>query len=268
MILIYHSKDLDGYCSGAIMKKKYPKGTLFGYDYGEPFPWDLVSGEDVIMADVSLPMNEMVQLNELASSFIWIDHHKSAIQDYEALENKFLAYLDSSLSACELTWMYLFGDPLPYSVLLLGRYDTWRQAEGDWELTLAFQYGMRSVCNSAETFPQELLRDGKITSYIDVGRAVLDYQKRQNEIICKSAFVMDFEGYKAICVNTTNFNSQTFESVYSPLEYDLMMPFAFDGTSWKYSIYTTKPIDCSILAKKYGGGGHAKAAGFKTDKML
>jgi hypothetical protein len=60
MIGICHSRDLDGYTSGAILKLKYPEIKLIGYDYGQPIPWDQIPvGEAVIMADVSLPMSDM-----------------------------------------------------------------------------------------------------------------------------------------------------------------------------------------------------------------
>lgn len=37
----------------------------------------------------------------------------------------------------------------------------------------------------------------------------------------------------------------------------------FDGTSWTFSMYTTREdIDLADLAKSMGGGGHKKAAGF------
>jgi nanoRNase/pAp phosphatase (c-di-AMP/oligoRNAs hydrolase) len=47
-----------------------------------------------------------------------------------------------------------------------------------------------------------------------------------------------------------------------------MMPFCFDGKQWTYSMYTLKDINVSEIAKKYGGGGHKKAAGFQSDKLL
>ncbi len=72
---------------------------------------------------------------------------------------------------------------------------------------------------------------------------------------------MEFEGYRAIAMNTTRFNSQAFDSTPG---YDLMIPFRFDGKEWAYSLYTTKEIDCSAIAKKFGGGGHKKSAGFKS----
>ncbi len=40
MIGIYHSADLDGFTSGAIIKRKYPNAKMIGYDYGNPFAMD------------------------------------------------------------------------------------------------------------------------------------------------------------------------------------------------------------------------------------
>jgi len=47
-----------------------------------------------------------------------------------------------------------------------------------------------------------------------------------------------------------------------------MMPFQFDGKKWTISLYTTKDeIDCSVIAKSNGGGGHKKAAGFQVEDI-
>lgn len=76
----------------------------------------------------------------------------------------------------------------------------------------------------------------------------------------------DVFGYKAICMNTTEFNSTTFESMYDPRKHDLMMPFCWNGRFFRCSFYTTKKeVDVSALARKAnpGGGGHKAAAGFQ-----
>ncbi len=60
MYCVYHSRDLDGYCSGAIVKKKYPDAVLIGFDYGQGLQKliELIpKGEDTIMVDVSLPIH-------------------------------------------------------------------------------------------------------------------------------------------------------------------------------------------------------------------
>ena len=92
MICIYHSRDLDGHTSGAIVKRWHeqfntdPKDVLklIGYDYGQPVPYDQIpAGEAVVMIDVSLKMPEMAKLAiHSGHQFTWIDHHASAIKDF------------------------------------------------------------------------------------------------------------------------------------------------------------------------------------------
>lgn len=283
MICIYHSKDLDGYCSGAIVKRKYPDAKLIGYDYGQEFPWEEIPvGEPVIMIDVSLPMVGMSKLSiHSGQNFTWIDHHISAINDFRNFKdielNSISAVLENGIAACEGGWKYLFPDEeMPVTVKLLGEYDTWRNKDKyRWDgLIMPFQYGMRMFVQSAETFPQELFRENEITKDSEVsriiheGELILSYQKTQNERACKSSFEIEFEGLRAIALNNGGANSQVFESVYDEAKHDVMIPFVFTGKHWTFSLYTTKEeVDCSVIAKSKGGGGHKKAAGFQLKEL-
>lgn len=279
MIGIYHNRDLDGFASGAIIKKKYPEATMIGYDYGQPIELP-VTGEPVIMADVSLPMKTMIKIAQLSNfNFTWIDHHISAINEYKEFvgdgESFCKAVLDNSISACEGTWKHLFpNDPMPEGIKLLGQYDTWKNQDKDtWEnRILPYQFGMRMHCNSVESFPWESvigIFDVSGTENIIIqGKTILQYQAQINESACKkSSFEFEFEGLKAICLNGGGFNSDVFKSVYNESKHDIMMPFVFNGKFWVISLYTTKEIDCSVIAKKHGGGGHKKAAGFQVDNI-
>lgn len=58
-LCIYHSKDLDGVCSGAIVKHFVPDCEMFGYDYGQEFPWHLVPGAGLTRADLRYIEDEM-----------------------------------------------------------------------------------------------------------------------------------------------------------------------------------------------------------------
>lgn len=291
MYIIYHSRDLDGYCSGAICKKKYPDAVLVGYDYGQPIPFDKIEkGQPVIMVDVSLPMPDMVKMGLHAQNqFTWIDHHVSAILDYLDLEasNKTQAafikpyfgdVFNQKIAACELTWQYLFPEvELPMSVLLLGQFDTWRNENKlYWDrMVLPFQYGMKANgIDSADVFPQELLNDyasiqQEVDTIINNGKIALQYQKAVDKVVMQNAFEIEFAGLKGIACNGSGFGSMAFDSVPDLDKYDLMMPFKFDGKGWVYSLYTTKSnVDCSKLAKAYGGGGHKQAAGFQSHELI
>lgn len=271
MICLYHSKDLDGLCSAAVVLKKYPNCTQIGWDYGDPIP-ELPGSEDVIMVDISFKMEIMhsiVQKHKL----IWIDHHASARKEYLEYFGEwgeaYMTYVYSSkVSACEITWNYLYPDvPVPYAVDLLSKYDTWRGFETtEWkERILPFQYGMRAKCNT----PQSILDlNGSIFNEIEEGKIIIGYMKKQNEKLCTSnCFVRPFMGYTALCLNVPYIDSDTMISVYDPSKHDLMLSFDFVGTHWSFSLRSKNNIDCSALARRLGGGGHAQAAGFEVEHL-
>jgi oligoribonuclease NrnB/cAMP/cGMP phosphodiesterase (DHH superfamily) len=283
----FHSADLDGHCSGAIVKYKFPQCELFGINYDYNFPWDKVTKDDIVfIVDFSLPAETMKKLYDfIGDNLIWIDHHVSIIDkisnDYPEMNIPGVRKVGTA--ACILTWEYLFPKKeLPRSVLLLGKYDIWDLTDE----VLEFQYGIRAI---GDTWPknQELWK--KLFEYNDYityviencGRVILDYQNKQDEIYCKAfSFEMEFEGYKAITINRRLTSSRLFNSVWDENKYDIMITFGMKKNGmWEVSFYTTKKeIDVSKLAQKFGGGGHRSAAGcgfkelpqtfFKTFKEL
>ena len=293
MIVIHHNKDLDGFSSGAICKLKYPEAKLIGWDYKDPIPdFQQFTGQDVIMIDVSFPFEKLQQLG-LICNLTLIDHHISLYKEIDSFLNHeysevqtcdlrtltFNYIYEGGVAACEIGWKHLFPDkPVPYAITLLGRYDTWRQKEGDWENeTLPFQYGMRVDCISAETFPMYLLNkdqdfngDDYVYNIVEQGIAILKYQEQQDMLACqRSAFEKEvYGGLRGICLNTRAFSSNTMKSVYDPEKHDVMIGFEYTGTKWSVSLRSTKDeVDVSLIAKSRGGGGHKAAAGFETNNF-
>lgn len=263
MICIYHSKDLDGLSSGAIVKRKYPDCQLIGWDYGQPIP-ELPAFGQIIMVDVTFPMPIM---RHLRNRLIVMDHHKSFIEEWEKVSKYdstiLLGKREIGKAGCLLTWEYLFpGLEVPKWVKHLSDYDLWKGVgTPTWELeTLPFQYGMRNVINHPDDFHNldydEILSNGRI---------ICDYVKQSNMYSCqRNSFVIEFEGFRTVCLNIFGASTGTFDSVYDPLKHDLMLGFNYTGEFWSISLRSTGNIDCSALAKKHGGGGHADAAGFQV----
>lgn len=181
----YHSRDADGICSAAIIRKRYPDTPLsnfIGWDYGMPFP-DLKTipfDTPIIIVDISFidldnpnPFWYMEALAKHSSNQItWIDHHASAIDDYKDYITNYpgtswgKVCLNSAIAACEGTWWEMFPKiPVPTAVNYLGIYDSWRNADtAFWKNTIyPFQLGLRLDCNSLDTFPMYLLEDYKTT---------------------------------------------------------------------------------------------------------
>jgi uncharacterized protein len=292
MLIIYHHKDLDGICSGAVLLKRFPEARLLGYDYGEDFvPKEAFEqGEKVIMADVSMPMEVMEAIAERSKNFTWIDHHVSAHKDFKAYFSDYRLHEDGGFSACELKlkyvyedkraacelcWEWAFDEPMPEAVKLLGEYDSWRnQDEERWNnVILPFQYGMRLRGDTPKTLSVWLDSNALVSACTDSGHIILKYQKEQNAYAMKSSFdarlnLPDGQIVRCLVCNRCPPNSMSFESKWDESKYDIMVPIGFDGRRWGMSFYTTKDsVDCSLLAKIFGGGGHRKAAGCSTDDI-
>lgn len=304
VIGIYHSRDLDGICSAAIIKKKYPEAALLGYHYGEDdIPlFEAIKEEKpdlVIMVDVSLPIPRMELMAEMCGNLVWVDHHVSARKDFvahfgveelsdysEMLGWKFKYVYDSSIAACEGLWKYLFPDEeIPLGVQLLGKYDTWRQgteavyemsySSMNWDDALNFQMGMRLPDNYSIGSICGMLSNDKPYEFVDVqilrGKTILAYQAAQDVYYLQnlSSYVRQWEGLKCLVKIGGNSSSTAFESVWNPELHDLCASCYYDGKTWTYSLSTMKDgVDLSALAKKFGGGGHVKAAGFSSGKFL
>lgn len=279
MIGIYHKRDLDGFTSGAIIKYKYPDAKMIGYDYGDDLEVSILKDESVIMADVSFPIEKMIEINKLTNNmFVWIDHHISAIREYYNYvinndNNICVAVLDNKMAACQGTWKHLFPDKeIPKAITLLGKYDIFDKSDIDeWNNVInPFQYGMRRLCNSLDEFPTELFEDNSlIDKIIEDGNIILSYQAKSDELKAKSSFEAKLNNLNAICLNGGGFGSSAFNSVYDEDKHDIMLSFFFNGKEWIVSLYTTKDnVDCSVIAKTFGGGGHKGAAGFQTDDIF
>ena len=281
MKCFYHSADLDGHCSAAIIKHRDPACELIGIDYGQPFPWDSIDqDEQVVMVDFSLqPFADMVELNKRCN-LIWLDHHISAMEEaYKyAREAPLAGYRDETQAGCELAWDWAFcGEPVPVAVKLLGRYDLWDHRD---PYTLPFQWGMRLYDTDPGRNPESMSSLWRllfastsvgvlVTNIISEGKLILKYQSQENEKYCRAAaFETNLDGLKCIAMNKMLTNSQLFDSVWNPNKYDAMLTFGWRGGKWVVSLYSTKSdVDCSAVAKNYGGGGHKGAAGFQCSGL-
>lgn len=277
MKCFYHKSDLDGICSGAIIKYKYPECEMIGVDYGDDInPLDHIDlGKECYVVDFAFS-SEIMEKLFYKTHLIWIDHHKSSFDIVNKINNShgivgttIHGKREIGKAGCELTWEYLFPErEMPEAIQLLGRYDVWdNSAEWCWEnRTLPFQYGMKSLNRSVDSkFWHLLFSDNRqINKIVDKGILILVYQKEQNKkILENNYFEREFQGLKAICLNNQVYNSQVFDSLWDEDKYDIMICFAYTGKHWKVSLYSTKDsVDCSELAKEFGGGGHKGAAGF------
>lgn len=272
MICIYHSRDLDGWMSAAIIKMRYPNVELIGWDYGQSLPeFNPEVESEVIMVDVSFPKYTMISLMDVFN-FVWIDHHISAIRDIGDIGAEITGIRDPVFAACELTWKYFFPEkPMPEIIRLLGRYDCFgHKGTPEEKKVLIFQYAARAqIFNPEEAYKALIsITDKDINGWLDVGQGIYSYLCTEAQQIYKRAFSVIYGAYKIFAVNQERFNPINFGIDYHKDGYDAFLCFHYQNSKWMFSLYNDNGfVDCSVICKENGGGGHKGAAGFVADNL-
>lgn len=276
MKCIYHKSDFDGLCSAAIVSGIFPDVELIGAGYKkDPDLTSIATGEKVFMVDYSLqPFEKMVALTKQCD-LVWIDHHKTAMEDCETSGIAFKGLRRIGIGACALVWEYLMGPrSMPEAVRLLAQYDVFDHSD---LLTLPFQYGMRTnkACKDPKNAIWKSLLKPKAISGIaeskvfntilDSGHNVYEYVVQSNEGSAKAlAFETTLDNLRLIAMNRADTGSLQFTSVWDAKKYDAMAIFTFQKSIWSVSLFTPQnsDVDVGAVAKAHGGGGHKGAAGF------
>lgn len=294
---IYHRVDLDGVACAAILKIAHPDAILIPYQYGDDMSpiFEIPIGSKVYMMDVSLPLEAMVAL-AAAVDFTWIDHHRDKIVEVvnhvypsaqmaahfdvkhtmvldESGEVTIDCFCDTSIAACELAYQYFKPEKeglfnIGQRITLLGKYDTWRVDER-WEPeTKPFQYAMRTLVGLDVDAMCFHLKYGQTEDIQEMGVGILKYQKNQEAIIMKNAaigtLVVDGKEYGCIAVNADGLNSDSFKDHFDTTD-KILLQYSFQKGKWKIGMRATSDIDVGKICKRFGGGGHPKAAGCFMD---
>jgi hypothetical protein len=162
----------------------------------------------------------------------------------------------------------------PLAVRLAGEYDIWDKRDPDAEL---FQHGLKTRDLTA-CWPT-LLGDDLEYGEAEVGALLLAGKSlqyaRDNEyrdVITQQGFTVEFEGITFLCCNSheLDIRSQLFAAGIKP-EHQALMGFTLTRPcNVRVSLYHApghEYLDLSLIAVKYGGGGHRGACGFRAEKL-
>jgi single-stranded DNA-specific DHH superfamily exonuclease len=289
--VIYHDADFDGKLSRDVCLHalRFEEGPVhaYGWDYGKPIP-EPVLGEwaqyDLIYI-VDLSVEPLMAREDLEEKIVWIDHHKSAIDLWG--KTKFAGYRIDGVAACRLAWQWFLpgreSDILPEKadfvarrvsepriLQLAGEHDIWDHRDS---AAKPLQFGLRSLdenqlrCLVDAQFKGKMLGDSLLQETIKTGRQIMDYVRRQqDEYSAAYATTLVWEGLRFCCLNIgQRGNSDLLAGGLKP-EHQACFAWRHDGERVNVSLYHAPghtDLDLSVIATKYGGGGHRGACGFR-----
>jgi len=286
-MLCFHHNDADGRSAAAIVakyiKENFPstkrRFVEVDYDIQDSLQEEIDSiepNEVVYIVDFHFKPEIMELICARTTRVFVYDHHKTTPEVSKNYPPNVVCILEpgSKYSGCELVWNSLYpAQEMPAAIKLIGDRDAWKWVYGD--NTASFNEGLKLYEHGPENDIWDALLNSNSTiqaadtaTIIDQGHTCLTY--RDN--LCKDqleqyGYEVEFEGYKCFVVNFIfpGCGAEMFGDRIN--EYDMCISSVFNGEMWKFSLRSDGRVDVAEIARKYGGGGHAKASGFYSETL-
>jgi len=278
-LCIYHGNCADGFGAAYAVWKRYGEEVEFYPGVYQQDPPD-VTGRDVIMVDFSYKLPVLEAMGKKARTITILDHHKSAAEDLMHFAN----YMDESFDV--FGGMAEFGGFLPIRALFdmerSGAMIAWNYFHPNTPAPRLFEHiqdrdlwrfklpGTREIQACVFSYPYDFaVWDGLMNEN------ELDRLKLEGEAIERKHFKDIAELLK---VTTQRMNISGYDVPVANLPYTMSSdaghqlaqgePFAacyWDTPGGRvFSLRSSDVgLDVSEIAKRFGGGGHRNAAGFK-----
>lgn len=285
VLVLYHGDCPDGFVAAWAAWRHYRRrgqpAEFLPAVHGDRPPVELARGRVVEILDFCYKMEdaeEFAALVRAALSTIVVDHHKTAPEVLAAVARlaaepdppaRLAWRYDVDQSGAALAWdFYRPAGTEPRLVRYVQDSDLWR-----WELPIS-----REVSAYLSTLPWDFEAWDRAAAVLDAhpvgdlhpfyepGAAVRRFQERVVAEHVDRAFAADLAGHRVMACNCTA------RAVVSEVAGRLAAGRAFgvsffvrhDGTA-AFSLRSREgAVDVAELAKAFGGGGHARAAGFQV----
>lgn len=269
--------------------------------------------DTIFIVDLCPDFDFMYNLWEkFQDKFIWIDHHvkpdKEFLERFSKLSASDICGIRETVehhrSAAALVYSYFEHQiEIPDWLRYISDFDCWNRTDEEYwnnKVMPMFSY-LKSVVTSPQLAvdyinnrinegqfydePDEINYHKLLNNELEVGKIMYDCTKSSFNSDAKHGFERVFESvdaetgdikkYKAWICNTQNRSSVLFEDMPNRDDYDVFIPYHFNGEKYMYSMYTFKnDIHCNkmniwkdmVIVASFNG--HKDAAGSNSEKFI
>ncbi|MCP4573257.1 MAG: hypothetical protein GY838_12960 [bacterium] len=277
-LIIHHVGCADGICGAMVLWFGLGrKGELLPAQYGDAPPSDEdIIDRDVWIVDFSYPRDALVRLDALAHDLHVLDHHRTAAANCEGLD---FCVFDETRSGAKIAFDLMLGlgalqheppqlvDLLAILVSYVQDRDLWR-----WEMDRSREISawLASWPRNLITWVQLLARiaEAGLPAVATEGQAIL----RNNDILVASMarqaetvqwIPPEGPAREVLLVNGPVLHSELASKLLEKSDCAFVCVWRRTRDGYVYNLRSTT-ADVSEVAKTYGGGGHAQAAGFSS----
>lgn len=293
-ICIYHDNCDDGFAAAWVIHELWGDVDFRPCNYGQAVPGQDIDGKHILILDFSFDAETLIALAGRAASVLVLDHHKTAqealadlpsvadpspqgVADYLADEaiaalrearsaNNLLVEFDMERSGARMAWDFCWrGCPPPTLILSIEDRDLWRFEREDTKRVSLY---LRSLDRDFAQWSSAMERyDDDRAQFLSEAAAVERFYIRRVAEMADSATVQTFAGHKNVPVVHVPY-AFVSDACHMLLNLHPEAPFAVaivkahGGTTCSLRSADDRE-DVSAIARKYGGGGHRNAAGFR-----
>jgi len=302
--ILYHANCNDGFgaafAAWLYFGKQLDTGAVYlPVSYGKPMP-DMQPGCDVYIVDFSYPAKDLIALASIQSKVVVLDHHASAQRDLTLDQFPGAALIDGVIrcdnlhvqfdmnkSGAVLAWEYFFpGNEVPLLLQYIQDRDLWKFKMINSRAVSAYLQTREMDFNVWKRVAKEMTQTADMQEIYRAGAACLKLKDQMVEVMASNRFpaLFDmntvppvltratspqcFEGQFIVPVaNATCFFSEVGERLLQIHPEAKFSAYYLDRADGKrqWGMRSRSDVDCSIIAKAFGGGGHPGAAGFTQD---
>ena len=274
-LVLYHDTCPDGFTAAwAVWTVLGDEAEYRAVNYGQPIPTD-TTGRRVILVDFSYPRTLMDALADRSAQVEVYDHHKTAEAELAGWTGGKVVF-DMERSGAGIAWdEFHQGEAVwlglrPNLVSYVEDRDLWRWTLPDsrevseylFSLPRTFeQWDQVNVLMGQNASP----RSPRFSAIVEAGQALLRAKKLRIVEICKNARWIFLGGQRIPVVNTAWDFSEIGEYLCEQFPEAPFAGYYFDRKDARqFGFRSHNGFDVSAVCKRYGGGGHAAAAGFTS----
>jgi oligoribonuclease NrnB/cAMP/cGMP phosphodiesterase (DHH superfamily) len=291
-LCIYHGNCQDGFAAAWVVRRHFPNADFHGGVYQDPPPD--VTGRDVILVDFSYKRPVLEQIADAANSVVVLDHHKTAeadlapfkielcgsaefswadvpgiIEDFRDLRKTpiIIAHFDMARSGAQMAWDAFHDAARPNLVDYVGDRDLWKFDLPFSREVNAYIFAHNYTFENWDHLDRELRTHMDVQRVAEMGGAIeKKHHKDVAELVSFARREMIIGGIVVPVANlpyTVTSDAGHLMATQHPSRIGVCYTDTPDGRVFSLRSTDDGP-DVSAIAKRYGGGGHAHAAGFRV----
>lgn len=258
--ILYHGGCPDGFGGAYAAWKKFGDAAEYiPVKHQRPPPKDL-DGKTLYFIDFCYPQDIMDAYRAQAASVTVLDHHLSVRSVVESMPAH---VFDQNRSGATIAWAYFHPDTsVPKLLSYVEDGDLYRFALPDSRALLAYLYTEPFHFDEWDALALSLETNDGYAAFVSTGEAYARHFAILVEQMARRASLVEFEGIECYVVGSSGIFASDLGNLLAKTKPPLGIVTHLTGDVLSVSLRSDEALDVSLLAQKYGGGGHPRAAGF------